>query len=664
MNSIARPIAFCEKQVQFCRDVTAQRAHHLIFPARENPHRNRLRRSVERRPQSFSPKRGSLCLAAVFALLQVPFCAIAQDIEDQPRILLVFGDHNTLPANIRALAGAENTFRNALQDGYELFVEYRNSQRFPGEAEDRLFADELRRKYGSMHLDAVLALGRSALAYSITNRQDLGANTPVVFAGMPKGSIDAAELPEGFHGSVSAFSVAKTVALARDLQPQARRVVIFAGSSPFDLGWKARVDAALADMTGIEREFVTGLTLAEFRDRAASLDPGTILVILTIYQDAAGQVFTPLNAATQIAETSAAPTYSVIETFIGQGILGGVVEKYEDIGAGAAQLALDLMNGATDLPRIGVGPTHAMLDWRQLQRYGLDPANVPAGTETLFRELSAWERYRREILIALVIILAQSVTIAALILQARRKRAAEQEASERRLELAHVSRVSQMGELSGALAHELNQPLTSVLANAEAGIQLLAKDPPDLDEIAAILRDIAEDDRRAAAMISELRRLMSKGEVDFQVIDMTETVIAAIALVGGGLSRKGVVIEAPSASSPLPVRGNRAQMMQVVINFLFNATEAVAGQPPERQRVQVTTRLRPDGWRELSVADQGSGLPEQIGDPFRPFATTKAQGLGLGLSICRSIADAHGGTLAFDKSITRGARIVLALPAP
>jgi len=124
------------------------------------------------------------------------------------------------------------------------------------------------------------------------------------------------------------------------------------------------------------------------------------------------------------------------------------------------------------------------------------------------------------------------------------------------------------------------------------------------------------------------------------------------------------VIEAPSASSPLPVRGNRAQIMQVVINFLFNATEAVAGQPPERQRVQVTTRLRPDGWRELSVSDQGSGLPEQIGDPFRPFATTKAQGLGLGLSICRSIADAHGGTLAFDKSVTRGARIVLALPAP
>jgi len=636
----------------------------LTSPVREYLHRNRLHRYAKRMSLKPLPRLSCLRFFALLMLLQAPGGVIGQDIKEQPRILLVFGDHNTLPANVRALAGAESVFRDALQDGYELFVEYRNSQRFPGEDADRLFADELRRRYGSMHLDTVLALGRSALVYAIANRDDLGDDTPVVFGGMPEGSIDEAGLPMGFHGSVSAFPVARTVELARNLQPQARRVVIFAGSSPFDQGWKARVDDALADLTGIEKEFVTGLTLAEFRERAASLDPSTILLILTIYQDAASQVFTPVNAATQIAETSGAPTYSVIETFIGQGILGGVVEKYEDIGAGAAKLALDLMNGATDLPKVTVGSTRPLLDWRQLQRYGLDPANVPAGTETLFRELSAWERYRSEILVAFAIIIAQSATIAALILQARRKRAAEQEASERRLELAHVSRVSQMGELSGALAHELNQPLTSVLANAEAGIQLLAKDPPDLDEIAAILHDIAEDDRRAARIISELRRLMSKGEVDFQVIDLTETVIAAIALVGGGLSRKGVVIEAPSASSPLPVRGNRAQIMQVVINFLFNATEAVAGQPPERQRVQVTTRLRPDGWRELSVSDQGSGLPEQIGDPFRPFATTKAQGLGLGLSICRSIADAHGGTLAFDKSVTRGARIVLALPAP
>jgi C4-dicarboxylate-specific signal transduction histidine kinase len=228
-----------------------------------------------------------------------------------------------------------------------------------------------------------------------------------------------------------------------------------------------------------------------------------------------------------------------------------------------------------------------------------------------------------------------------------------------------MSRIVQLGELSGAVAHELNQPLTSILANAEAGAQLIARDPVDLEEIAAILADIAEDDRRAAGIIVELRRLMARGEAEFEDLDLNDVALATMRLLQSELLVREVAIETDLFRGALPVRGSRAQLKQVLQNLMLNAADAMADQAPGTRRMTVTTALRADGWRELAVRDHGPGLAAEIArDPFRPFATTKATGLGLGLSICRTIVQAHGGHLGFDETVGRGARAVLALPSP
>ena len=584
---------------------------------------------------------------------------------ERRRILVIYGSHSALVANIEITRGMTEAFDAALPDGYDLYAEYRDADRFPGPEHDRRFAETIMAKYAGFDVDAVLAIGPQALIFAADSVAAFAPDAPVVFGGVTRESVGQLELPSNFGGVVAAFDVAGTLRLARSLQPDARRVAVLTGSAAFDRGWEESAREELSDIDGIEIDYVSGFTIAEFEDFAASVDRETILLILTIFEDAAGERFIPRDAAAQIAERAAAPVYGVYSSYIGDGVLGGVFSTFETIGAAAARLALQGLETPGAVVGAKAAPVSAVVDWRQIRRFGLDANLLPPDAVTLFREGSAWERYRVQILIALVVVLAQSATIAALVFQGRRRRGAEAAAAAGRLELAHLSRVAQIGELSGALAHELNQPLAAILANAEAGERLMAQTPPDLEEVRAILGDIVEDDRRAAAVVGDLRQLIAKRAPDLVELDLNDVVAATLRLAGNEMRMRGVSVETRPERGRLPVRGNKAQLQQVLINLMVNAADAMAGLQTEDRRMTIETRLRADGWRELAVRDIGPGVAPGIRDGlFRPFRTTKPSGLGLGLSICRTIAETHGGTLEFDFAVGRGARVVLALPAP
>lgn len=227
--------------------------------------------------------------------------------EVQQRFLLICSAHSTLVANAEAAAGVAAAFDRALAAGYEVYAEYRDDQRFPGPDADRAFAEEMRRKYADHDFDAILAFGRTALDYVVAHRGALGMSAPVVFGGVTDGALAGIDLPADVHGVSSRYSVAGTLALARR-QPDARRVVVMTGSSPFDRSWAERAAAELSDVRGLAVELVSDLTLEGFRQVAAGLGRDTILILLTVYEDAAGAQFTPLNAAAQIAGASGAPS--------------------------------------------------------------------------------------------------------------------------------------------------------------------------------------------------------------------------------------------------------------------------------------------------------------------------------------------------------------------
>ncbi len=243
------------------------------------------------------------------------------------------------------------------------------------------------------------------------------------------------------------------------------------------------------------------------------------------------------------------------------------------------------------------------------------------------------------------------------------RRRLEQATARQRDELAHLSRVAMLGELSGSLAHELNQPLAAILSNAQAAQRFLAQSPPRTDKLAEILSDIVKSDHRAGAVIQRLRSMLRKEDSQRLSLDLNGVVEESLRLVRSDLLNRHVTVHAELADALPAIEGDRNQLQQVLLNLLMNGCDAMEGQQAER-RLTVRTRETVQGGVEVTVADHGAGIPvADLDRMFEPFVTTKAQGLGLGLTICRSIVEAHGGRLWATNNADRGATLFCELPA-
>jgi len=243
------------------------------------------------------------------------------------------------------------------------------------------------------------------------------------------------------------------------------------------------------------------------------------------------------------------------------------------------------------------------------------------------------------------------------------RRNIERATARQRDELAHLSRVAMLGELSGSLAHELNQPLTAILSNAQAAQRFLAQSPPRLEKLAEILADIVKSDHRAGAVIQRLRSMLRKEEAQRHPLDINDVVEESLRLMHSDLMNRRVVVSTNLDDALPVVDGDRNQLQQVLLNLVINGCDAMDGQHVDR-RLLVQTRATAQGSVEIFVADRGAGIPvADLERVFEPFVTTKPQGLGLGLAICRSILEAHGGRLWATNNADRGATLHCELPA-
>jgi signal transduction histidine kinase len=241
------------------------------------------------------------------------------------------------------------------------------------------------------------------------------------------------------------------------------------------------------------------------------------------------------------------------------------------------------------------------------------------------------------------------------------QRRAELEAQRSRQDLAHALRVSTIGELTTSLAHELNQPLAAILANAQAGRRMLSgqANPGELREI---LEDVIEDGKRAGEVIQRLRELLRKGETERAPLDLNALVQDVIKLLGNDVMLRGVTLRSELAPGPLTTRGDPVQLRQVLLNLVINALEALADVDGDRRIVIRTERLT-GGLARASVEDTGPGLrPPDASDVFKPFYTTKEKGMGMGLSIARSILESHGGAITAWNNPRAGASFAFTLP--
>lgn len=748
-----------------------------------------IRKAVPPRQSPGLCRVAALLLAAVVAWW--PGDAATQD-ADQWRILLLFSNESMMPASEAIASGFRETIDANIRERRLLFAEYLDADRFPDPEHEARMAAFLSEKYRTTRIDLAVALGPQALAFLASNRPALFPDVPIVFVGINESSRPQwASLPNA-TGVVSQFDPVKTVELALQLQPRATRVVVVTGASTFDRQWEAVARDKLAPFQ--DRLVVTYLArrpLAETLSQVGQLPPDTIVLFLTFLEDGAGEKFISREVAERVAAAASTPVYSVYDTYLGRGIVGGYVSTFGAMGAEAARIGLRILAGEApeSIPPSAAAATSFTVDWRQLRRWGLSEAGLPPDTVVRFKETSFWDRYRRQALVAIAVVLVQSVLIVGLWLQVRRRRRAETslrnseeryrdvvetqaelicrylpdgtltfvndaycryfgrtreslvgrtflellpedshagaleyvaslsktsraetyehqvmrpdgsigwqqwtdravrdaygrivefqgvgrditelkraeaEAKERREQVTHLTRVGILGELSSALAHELNQPLTAILSNAQAAQRILVREPVDLAEVREILSDIVAADTRAGEVIRRLRALLQRGEARRQPLDINEVVAETLELARSEVIARHIAV-ATSMTPGLPrISGDRVQLQQVLLNLIVNACEAMNGTLPSERSLSLSTAMDGDGSAMIAVADRGHGLsPEVAARLFEPFYTTKAVGLGLGLSISRSIIAAHGGRLWAANNPEGGSTFYAVLP--
>jgi signal transduction histidine kinase len=249
----------------------------------------------------------------------------------------------------------------------------------------------------------------------------------------------------------------------------------------------------------------------------------------------------------------------------------------------------------------------------------------------------------------------------------------QRESRQRLAEIAHMNRNASASVYCAALVHELNQPLAAIMSNAEAAELFLQMTPPALDDVEEILGDIRRDDRRASELIQRMRELLKKSDPVAQRLDLNEAVAQVIALLGSEARMRRVLLQAEPAPAPLMVSADPVQLQQILINLVLNGMDAMGAAPQgigaadagcgKPRQVVLRAGLRGDGMAEVLVRDHGCGFSANQERLFESFFTTKAHGMGLGLSIAAAIVQAHGGRIWADNNPDGGATVGFALPS-
>ena len=578
----------------------------------------------------------------------------------------------SLAANLPAASRTIEAFRQRLKErnaasGIEVFVDYMDLVRYPSKLHRDNTAQYLASKYAEAPPDVLITLGRAALAYMADYRDGLAPNAPKIMVSIPLAEATAANQFGDVFWVPTVYSYVKTFELAQRLQPNAKNVALVGGASEYDKKWQE--DAKRELETVILRynvKYITGLSYSDTLKEVARLPKDTIVIMSFFFADGSGIPFLSSEVAEAVAKASPAPVYSPVSTFLGRGIVGGYMDSWEEQGAAAADLALEILSGKdlNEIPRFNNPHQAHRVDERQLKLRNLDPSRLPSDADRYFREFSIWEQYRWHIVAILFILLAQAAMITGLIVERRRRMSAEQHLRAKLMEVLHLNRSATAAALSSSVAHELNQPLAAILSYAEAAEIYLRAVPPNLEKVREILANIRYDDLRAADIIVHVRELLRKRDaMEWQEFDFKDVLRETLRMLRPEALRRGVAVNVSDVGRSLTVRADPIHLQQVLLNLAVNGLDAMLDRPEGSGQLFIETALNGGSTLEVSVADTGAGIPpDKLQAIFDAFYTTKGQGTGLGLSIARTIVETYGGKLWAENRNGGGAVFRFTLP--
>jgi signal transduction histidine kinase len=522
--------------------------------------------------------------------------------------------------------------------------------RLSNDTSDGPFVDYLHALYAEKPPDLILAIGAPAANFVQRYRQRIFPGTPMLFTAVEARRVQYDKLTEYDTVVAVAHNFPASFETILRVLPLTKTIAIVNGASPNETFWLGELQRETAPLARrVELKFYNELSFEDILKDAANLPPHSAIFWHLMNVDAAGVAHEADAALSKLSATATAPVFSYIENFFGDTTVGGPMHSVEEGSTVAAAVAIRILNGEK-AGEIKTPPTRYALpkfDWRQMQRWGISESDLPPGSTVLFRPPTMWETYRSQILTVSGVILIQAVFIALLLHERRRRHSAETDARQRMVELAHVNRFSTAGEMAASIAHEINQPLGAILNNVETAKIILESVSPNLNEVKEIVGDIGRDNRRAGEVIRHLRSYVMKAPFEKKDFNLNDLVAETVSFLAPQARSHQVVLRSKLTLAPLRINGDPIQLQQVLSNLILNAVDAASDTTLAERAVMVATQ---DGeFAEVSVSDTGRGVSEEVAKKiFDPFFSTKEHGMGMGLSIVRTIVTTHGGQIDFE----------------
>jgi signal transduction histidine kinase len=597
---------------------------------------------------------GLLVLLAPMALAQ----------ERRPHSVLVL-DQSDLrgPFYYQLSAGLRGALGGHADARVTIYGENLDLTRFGGAAYAESMKRHFREKYRDRPIGVIIAIGVGTLEHALQWREELWPGVPIVFALLDETDFAKLGRPADVTGVVVRIPLTGAIRAARAVVPGLDTVALVGDDWDRQVlfgHWDEEIPAATSGLKVID---MVGQKMADIKKRVADLPARSAIIYTAVFSNGEGTFYPPSTALGIIAKKANRPIVVGAEPLLPAGGIGGYVLIPTEIGADAARLAMRVLDGerAGDVAPV-TRDAKPLFNWNQMQRWNVSESSLPEGSQVLLREPTFLEQYRWQSIAIFAALFIQAGLIVFLLHERHLRRNAEAESRNRMSELAHVNRQATAGELSSSIAHELNQPLGSILANAETAEMILKSAQPDLEEIREILADIKRDDQRAGEVIRRLRGYLTRTPFETKEIDLNQIMGETFKFLSVQASAHNIALYLQTAPGELRIKGDPVQLQQVILNLVVNSMDAMAAIPYGRTVIG-RTELNGGSTVEISISDSGPGIPsDKLNQVFDPFFTTKDQGMGIGLSIARTIILAHKGRIWAENQSGGGAAFHFTLP--
>jgi signal transduction histidine kinase len=607
-----------------------------------------------------------LIAAIEFALAALIVCSVASAAQPLPRSVLIMNQSTPFgPWQNTIIAAVRSTMNEGAAEPVTFYMEHLDFSRFKGQQYLSSLENHFREKYRDKPIGVIVAIGPVAVDYALKIRAVFWPSVPIVFTAVEDTYVTQGRIPSNVTGVTMDQTLGRMIEAAQIVVPDLKGFAIVGTRLEDQIYYRNFAN----DLPNFSRHLqfidLMGLSIDETRQRVSVLPEHTAILYigLNFYGSAA---YVAAEVVPLIAERANRPIIVDAETFLGTGAVGGFILTPRQLGQDAGRLALRILQGAdaSAIPITSGGPRKPIFDWRQLQRWHVDASRLPTDSEIRFREPSIWDQYWGYLLAVTAAILLQGALILWLLYEHWRRTVAEANSMELTHELAQMNRFATAGEMSASIAHELRQPMAAIASYGSAGLNWLKKQVPDLDEARVALEAVVRESHRADDVIKSVRAMFRQESPARAPINLNALIRDVMTITARQINSNNIVLNANLTENPPPVvMADSVQLQQVILNLVVNAVDAMSQPGHWARMLQLETLVRPDGTVLARVTDTGPGVdPTTVEKMFQPFFTTKPSGMGMGLPICKTIVEAHGGTLTALPGKPQGMEFRIVLP--